>query len=154
MALTLSDLVDELIEIQRTEKRPQREIQRLVRELREETITGSLTVKSVAKTVAYTRVKELRDGNTIKCDLPETNYSLELQLHADVNVQKGNTAPFSFALDKFDGYSRVFFAHEVETPVPDTAKEDDMADMQTSNNHYFLFFLRLKAVPIKENYLN
>ena len=120
MALTLSDLVDELIEIQRSEKRPQRKIRALVRELSEETITGSLTVQSVAQTVAYTRVQELRDGNTIKCDLPETDYSLELQLHTDIKVQKGSTSTFSFELDKFDGYSRVVFAHQAGPFVPDT----------------------------------
>ena len=124
MALPLSDLVDELIEIQRSEKRPQRKIRALVRELSEETITGSLTVQSVAQTVAYTRVQALRDGNTIKCDLPETDYSLELQLHADIQVQNGSTSTFSFVLDKFDGYSRVVFAHQVGPYVPDTGKED------------------------------
>ena len=127
MALTLSDLVDELIEIQRSEKRPQRKIRALVRELSEETITGSLTVQSVAQTVAYTRVQELRDGNTIKCDLPQTDYSLELQLHTDIKVQKGSTSTFSFELDKFDGYSRVVFAHQAEPYVLDTGKEDPAA---------------------------
>jgi len=127
MALTLSDLVDELIEIQRSEKRPQRKIRALVRELSEETITGSLTVQSVAQTVAYTRVQALRDGNTIKCDLPQTDYSLELQLHTDIKVQKGSTSTFSFELDKFDGYSRVVFAHQAEPYVLDTGKEDPAA---------------------------
>ena len=127
MALTISDLVDELIEIQRSEKRPQRKIRALVRELSEETITGSLTVQSVAQTVAYTRVQELRDGNTIKCDLPETDYSLELQLHTDIKVQKGSTLTVSFELDKFDGYSRVVFAHQAGPFVPDTGKEDPAA---------------------------
>jgi len=139
MALTLPDLVDALIEIQSSEKRPQRTIRALVRELSGEPITGNLTVNSVAQTVAYTRVKALRDGNTIKCKLPETDFSLELQLHADVNAQKGTTAPFSFELDKFDGYSGVFFAHQVEDFTPETSKEErvdrnDTASQETDTN--------------------
>ena len=121
MALTLSDLVEELNEITLTERRPQRKFNSLIREIANEPITGKLTIESVTQTVAYTRVKRLRDGNTIRCALPQTDYKLELQVHAAEDVQKGTNAVFTFALDKFDGYSLVFYAHQVELIAADSA---------------------------------
>ena len=131
MALTLSDLVEELNEITLTERRPQRKFNSLIREIANEPITGKLTIDSVTQTVAYTRVKSLRDGKTIKCALPQTDYTLELQVHAAEDVQKGTNAVFTFALDKFDGYSLVFYAHQVELIAADSATKKDIVQSKT-----------------------
>ncbi len=131
MALTLSDLVDELGKITLTERRPQRKFNSLIREIANEPITGELTIESVTQTVAYTRVKSLRDGKTIKCLLPQTDYTLELQVHAAEDVQKGTNAVFTFALDKFDGYRAVFYAHQVELIATDSATKKDVVQSET-----------------------
>ena len=91
-----------------------RKINSLVREIGNEPITGNLTIESVTTTVAYTRIKTLRDGKTIKCALPQSDYTLEVQIHAEEDVREGESSVFTFALDKFDGFSLVFYAHQVQ----------------------------------------
>ena len=115
MAFPFAELLTEIQHLAIHKKRPEREIRNFVRELSKRTITGSLKIASVAKTIAYTKRHTLRDGNTIKSVIPETDYIIELQLDADERVEQGGEVTCMFCLYKFDGYSKTLYGHQIES---------------------------------------
>lgn len=126
MAFPLTDLVDEISTLSKSQKRPDREVRSFIRELSGSSFTGTLNVGSVTKTIAYTKRQELRDGNTIKAVIPETDYTIELRVAADVQVEKGGDVTCTFCLYKFDGYTKTIHAYQLETEPPEESLNTDI----------------------------
>ena len=143
MAFPLKDLTSEINKLINSSKRPEREIRNLIRELTDHSFTGALTVESVTKTIAYTKRKELRDGNTIKSIIPGTGYTIALQVAADTPVTIGSDIICTICINKLDGYTHTIYAYQLESEAPegalnrtaeqDTSEKDDKAESNTTS---------------------
>jgi len=121
MAFPLTDLTSEITNLTKSSKRPEREIRNFIRELTDCAFTGTLTVESVTKTIAYTKRKDLRDGNTIKAIIPKTECTIALQVSSDMPVEPESDVTCTFRIDKFDGYTHTIHAYQLESEAPEGA---------------------------------
>lgn len=147
MAFPLEDLISEITNLSTSSRRPEREVRNLIRELTDYAFTGTLTIASVTKTIAYTKRKTLRDGNTITAIIPEARYTIALQLAADMPVDIGSEVTCTVRIDKLDGYTRTIHAYQleneaaegtlkrvVEQEASDISKNDDEVESNTSSS--------------------
>ncbi|MBA62995.1 MAG: hypothetical protein CMJ76_11575 [Planctomycetaceae bacterium] len=112
MANSLSSFFDQVKTLSKSKARPERAFRDLVRNLRDVILVGEITVERLAKTTNYTPVRELRDGKTVGVLIANPRYELEIQTTADCAATVGKPLNVALAINKFDGYSKTFYAYE------------------------------------------
>lgn len=129
MATPIKTLIDEITTISASEKRPERMVRAYVRDRADKPFAGEIRVDDISKTIAYTRSRDLRDGNTVRSNIKDAGYKLEIQIDKDIQASVDSMIDISFVITKFDGFSRTIYGHQVETTPLDDA--DGTADVQS-----------------------
>lgn len=136
MADTLKTFLARIQAILKSESRPTSALRQYFRKSKDLPLDGQIIVATQNRTAGYTPLRELRDGMTVRALIPNTEYSLEIQIRNDIVTTVGQELQLTFLLKRFDPSSKTFYGYQLSaTESIDVPQEgSDTADGQTQES--------------------